>query len=162
MEAPIRSEVGQAGRAAWDPRLLVSIWVYAYSEGVGAAREVERRMRYEPGLRWLAGDDQINHHTLSDFRVAHQEALDELFAQLLAMLEQAGVLLLERVMHDGTKIRAQASRQTFRREKTLRERLRETRELVRQIGDPQEEPRNRSQREAAQQRARAKAALARR
>ncbi|MCP5117800.1 MAG: hypothetical protein GY953_43835, partial [bacterium] len=152
-EAPIRSEVGQAGRAAWDPRLLVSIWVYAYSEGVGSAREVERRMRYEPGLRWLAGDEQINHHTLSDFRVAHQQALDELFAELLAMLEEAGVLLLERVMHDGTKIRAQASNGSFRREKTLRERLAEARELVRMMDDPGAEPEHRSKREAAQQRA---------
>ncbi|MCP5111933.1 MAG: IS1182 family transposase, partial [bacterium] len=152
-EAPIRSEAGQAGRAAWDPRLLVSIWADAYSEGVGSAREVERRMRYEFGLRWLAGDEQINHHTLSDFRVAHREALDELFAELLAMLEEAGVLLLERVMHDGTKIRAQASSKTFRREQTLRKRLEEARELVRMMGDPRAEPEHRSKREAAQQRA---------
>jgi len=152
-EAPIKSEVGEAGRAAWVPRLLVSIWVYAYSEGVGAAREVGRRLRYEPGLRWLAGDEQINYHTLSDFRVAHRAALEELFAQLLAMLEAAGVLLLERVMHDGTKIRAQASGSGFRREGTLRQRLQEARELVRKMGDPREEPRHRSKREAAKERA---------
>ncbi len=57
----------------------------------------------------------MNHHTLSDFRVEHHQALNELFAQLLGMLEAGGLLSLERVMHDGTKIRAQAGADTFRR-----------------------------------------------
>ena len=52
----------------------------------------------------------------------HKAALDELFAELLALLEQAGLVSLEQVMHDGTKIRAQAGADWFRREKTLRER----------------------------------------
>ena len=41
---PIRSTTGSAGRAAWDPRLLVSIWVYNYSKGMGSARQIEREM----------------------------------------------------------------------------------------------------------------------
>lgn len=154
-EEPIRTERGGAGRPAWDPRLLVSVWVYAYSEGISSARQIERRMNHEPGLQWLTGLQVVNHHTLSDFRVAHQQALDELFAQLLGLLEQAGVIRLERVMHDGTKIRAQAGIDTFRREKTLRQRLEQAQELVRQMKDQEQEQQpGRSRREAAQQRAR--------
>src|SRR5437899_7557450 len=48
----IKTVQGEAGRAAWEPRLLVSLWVYAYSEGISSAREIERRMGYEPGFEW--------------------------------------------------------------------------------------------------------------
>jgi transposase len=65
----LKTEAGRAGRPAWDPRLLVSVWVYAYSEGIGSAREVERLLQYEPGFQWLCGLDSISHHTLSSFRM---------------------------------------------------------------------------------------------
>ena len=49
----IRSRQGEKGRPSTDPQLLVSVWIYAYSEGISSAREIERLMRYEPGLVWL-------------------------------------------------------------------------------------------------------------
>jgi len=104
----LKTEAGQPRRPAWEPRWLVSVWVYAYSEGIGSAREVERLMQYEPGFQWLCGLDVINHHTLSSVRVSQKKALDDLFAQMLGLLEKAELLNLERVMRDGTKIRAQA------------------------------------------------------
>jgi transposase len=149
----LHTAVGCAGRAAWDPQLLVSIWVYAYSEGIGSAREIERIMQWEPGLQWLSGMVAVNHHTLSDFRVEHKQALDKLFAELLAMLESAGVVSLEQVMHDGTKIRALAGADTFRREKTLRERLKEARALVALMGDPREDEATKDRKQAARERA---------
>lgn len=147
----LRGEEGGAGRPAWDPRLLVSIWVYCYSEQISSAREIERLMEYEPGLQWLSGLTVINHHTLSDFRVRHKAALDELLIRLLALLEEAGMISLERLMLDGTKIRAQAGGDSMRRRGTISRRLEEAREVIRQMGDPrQERP---SRREAAQRRA---------
>jgi transposase len=148
-----RTTVGCAGRSAWDPQLLVSVWVYAYSEGISSAREIERMMEWEPGLQWLGGMEKINHHTLSDFRVEHKQALDELFAELLAMLESAGVVSLEQMMHDGTKIRALAGADSFRREKTLRERLKEARAVLAQMGDPGAEAPANDRKKAARERA---------
>lgn len=149
----LRTQKGCAGRAAWDPQLLVSVWVYAYSEGISSAREIERLMEWEPGLQWLGALEAVNHHTLADFRVDHKEALDDLFAQLLALMESVGMVSLEQIMHDGTKIRAQAGVDTFRREKTIQERLKQAREAVDQMGDPREEQSSKSRREAAQERA---------
>jgi len=146
----LRTQAGCAGRPAWDPRLLVSIWVYAYSEGIGSAREIERLLEYEPGFQWLCGLNRINHHTLSDFRVKHKAALDELFAQMLALLEKEELLSLERVMHDGTKVRALAGSDSFRRHKTVEAHLARARQAVREMGDPRED---RDRREAARERA---------
>jgi transposase len=146
----VKTVAGSAGRPAWDPRLLVSVWVYAYSEGIGSAREIARLAQYEPGLQWLCGLAEINHHTLSDFRVEHKTALDDLFAEMLALLEKEELLSLERVMHDGTKIRAQAGSDTFRREKTVQDHLERARSVVAGMGDPRED---RDRREAARERA---------
>jgi transposase len=149
--APIKAVEGVAGREAWDPRLLVSVWVYAYSRGIGSAREVTRRCEYDPAFQWLTGMQEINHHTLSDFRVGHGAALDELFVEALGLLSVEGLITLERVMHDGTKIQASAGADSFRREKRIREHLEAAREQVVSMGDPREETtaRQRAARERA-------------
>ena len=64
----------------------------------------------------------------------HQPALDELFAQVLAVLIAEGLITLERVMHDGTKVNAQASGKSLRREPTLREHLEQARQRGRAMG----------------------------
>jgi hypothetical protein len=75
-----------------------------------------------------------------------------LFAQLLAILESAGLVNLEQVMHDGTKIRTQAGADSFRREKTLRERLKQAREVVAQMGDPRSDGPAQDRKQAARER----------
>jgi transposase len=150
---PLRTTQGCAGRPAWDPRLLVSLWIYAYSEGISSAREIERLMEWERGLQWLGGMEKVNCHTLSDFRVEHTAALDELFAGLLVALEKAGLVSLEQVMHDGTKIRAQAGADSLRREKTTRERLAEVRQAVQAMGDPRAEAPLKDRKQGARERA---------
>jgi len=108
---------GEAGRPAYDPQLLISLWIYAYREGVSSAREVARGCEYHPAYQWLRGWEVVNHHSLSDFRVEQQAALDELFAPVLGVLSADGLISLERVMHDGTKVKAQASGKWFRGER---------------------------------------------
>ena len=149
--APIEAVEGSAGRTPWDPRLLVSLWIYAYSRGISSAREIARRCSYEPAFQWLCGLGEINHHTLSDFRVAHDASLRELFVQVLGVLSSEGLVSLERVMHDGTKIKACAGVDSFRREERLKEHLEAARQQVEAMGDPgEEEPtRKRAGRERA-------------
>ena len=55
---PIEAVEGVAGRTPWDPRLLVSLWIYAYSRGISSAREIARRCTYEPAFQWLCGSRQ--------------------------------------------------------------------------------------------------------
>lgn len=135
----VRSAQHEVGRAAWDPRLLLSIWLYAYSEGIASARRIEEMMNYEPGLMWLAGLGVVNHHTLSDFRTAYGSELQELFAELLAQMEEAGLVRLDRLMVDGTKIRAQAGADTFRREATIASRLEQARQLLQELETAEED-----------------------
>ena len=135
----IESSVEEGGRPAFDPQLLISLWVYAYSQGIGSAREVARRCEYDPAFQWLTGWEEVNYHTLADFRVEKQQELDGLFTQVLAALSQEGLITLEQVMQDGTKIRAQASTRSYCQEETIREHLERARRRVVEMGDPRNE-----------------------
>src|ERR1700720_1744996 len=135
----IESSTEEGGRPAFDPQLLISLWVYAYSQGIGSAREVARRCGYDPAFQWLTGWEEVNYHTLADFRVEKQQELDELFTQVLAALSQEGLITLEQVMQDGTKIRALASERNYHGEGRIREHLERARQRVAEMGDPRNE-----------------------
>ena len=137
--AAIESVEGRAGRPSWDPQLMISLWIYAYSEGVSSAREISRLCEYHPAYQWLTGLKLINYHSISDFRVRFGEALRELFVQVLAVLASEDLITLERVMHDGTKIKACASGDTFRREGRVRAHLELACEHVREMEAAQDE-----------------------
>ena len=126
--------------------------MYAYSQGIGSAREVARRCEYDPAFQWLTGLEEVNYHTLADFRVEKQQELDELFTQVLAALSKEGLITLEQVMQDGTKIRALASSTKLSGEGTIREHLERARRRVAEMGDPRNEetsPKTRQARERA-------------
>src|SRR6266403_689180 len=135
----IESSAEEGGRPAFDPQLLISLWVYAYSQGIGSAREVARRCEYDPAFQWLTGCEEVNYHTLADFRVEKAQEFDELFTQVLAALSQEGLITLEQVMQDGTKIKAQASSRSYCQEETIREHLERARRRVAEMGDPRNE-----------------------
>jgi len=118
-----RAVEGSVGRSAISPHLLLSIWIYSYARGVSSARQISREMEHEPGLQWLARMEVVNHHTLSDFRVAHGSALQNLMEQVLGVLFSEGLVGLERVTQDGSKIRAQASKRSFLDRKHLQQSL---------------------------------------
>jgi transposase len=133
------SSAEQGGRPAFDPQLLISLWVYAYSEGIGSAREVARRCEFDPAFQWLTGLEEVNYHTLADFRVERQKELDELFTQVLGALSMEGLITLEQVMQDGTKIKALASTRSYQREATIQGHLERARQRVAEMGDPRNE-----------------------
>jgi len=126
----IAAREGKAGRPATDPKIFVALWLYATSEGVGSARQLARLCESQDAYRWLCGGVSVNHHTLGDFRVGHQEALDSLMTQVLAVMMQQGLVELERVTQDGTKVRASAGAASFRRQGSLEKCLEEARAQV--------------------------------
>jgi transposase len=139
LEAKIKAVEGRAGQSSLDPRLLMALWVYAYSEGISSARELSRMCGYEPGCQWLTGMQPVNYHTLSDFRVEHKEELDEIFVQVLGLLSAEGFIEMKRITQDGTKLRAHAGADSFRREERIRQHLQLAREQVEAMSSPESE-----------------------
>jgi transposase len=116
---PLRCRGSAPGRGATDPQLLVGLWLAAATRGVSSARELERLCEEDDPFKWMCGGVGVNHHTLSDFRVDHGKALDELFTSVLAMLIANNLVTVERISQDGLRVRASAGQNSFRKADTL-------------------------------------------
>jgi transposase len=123
--AEIRAVEHHAGNPAIDPRILLGLWLLATVQGVGSAREIERRCEEHTAYRWLAGGLTINYHTLSDFRTEQVAFLDQLLSSGVATLLHQQLIVLDRVAQDGMRVRASAGGSSFRRPSTLRKCLAE-------------------------------------
>src|SRR5258705_3062015 len=111
----IKAVEGQAGRPPIDPAILMALWLYATLEGVGSARAVARLCEEHDAYRWVCGGVAVNYHTLADFRVGSGAYLDEVLTTSVAALMAEGLVSLQRVAHDGVKVRASAGAGSFRR-----------------------------------------------
>lgn len=154
---PIQARAGEPGRNATDPRLLVALWLYAATRGVGSARELARLCTESRPYQWLCGGVSLNNHTLSDFRVGHAAALDELFTQVIASLVGKKLITVQRISQDGTRVRACCGASSMRRRERLRLLLKQARqhvqELKKLIDDPEQSAALSARKKAAMQRA---------
>jgi len=121
-EADYRDD-GQ-GRPAYDPRLLATLLLSAYSVGERSSRAIERRCREDVAFRVVACGLQPDHVTIARFRRRHAEALVGLFSGVLALCAEAGLVRVGLVAIDGAGIRANANRDRVVEESDLAEEAR--------------------------------------
>jgi transposase len=137
--AQIRAVEGSVGRAPIDPAILMSLWLYATLDGVGSARELDRLCDSCDAYRWLCGGVGVNHHTLGDFRVEHAQWLDSQLTRNVAALLSQGLVSMNRVAHDGMRVRAHAGAASFRRRETLEQLMQDAQAQVealkQEVGD---------------------------
>ena len=115
----IKAVERNAGRPPFDPATLLALWLYATIDGVGSSRILDGLCKMHMAYRWLCGDEPINYHTLSDFRTAHPEFLNDLLTDSVAVLIHEDLVTLNQVAQDGMRVRASAGTSSFRRGETL-------------------------------------------
>src|SRR4051794_12704395 len=130
LEDLVQARAHGPGQSAPSPRLLLSLWLYATTQGVGSARALARLCESDDAYRWLCGGVSLNYHGLSDFRTEHPELLERLLIENVASLSVAGVIDLDEVVQDGLRVRASAGAASFRRQKKLTKELRKAKRLV--------------------------------
>jgi transposase len=133
LEAAIKAREHTPGQAPPSPRLLLALWLYATSQGVGSARALARLCESHDAYRWLCGGVSVNYHGLADFRTGHPELLDRLVTENVATLSTTGVIDLDEVVQDGMRVRASAGAASFRRRKKLHKELRKAKRLVERL-----------------------------
>ena len=128
--------------------------------GSRQARELDRLCRESDPYRWLCGGVSVNYHTLSDFRVDHEAALDDLLTQMLAVLIQGQAVAVERIAQDGTRVRVSAGSNSFKKRETLeqaRQKARDHLAIIKRQAERLEETtvrRQKAQHRAAQEKLR--------
>lgn len=150
----IKAVEGHAGRPATDPRILVSLWIYASDERIASGRELYRRCYDCDPYKWLRGGVDLNYHTLSDFRTAHYQWLKEAVVENIATMRAESLAALDVLGQDGMRVRASAGNDSFKRAETLERLLQE----AEQQWDGLEEEFQQSEGSTAQQAAQERAA----
>jgi len=129
----IRAVEERAGRPPYDPRLLASLWILAYSQGISSGHEIERLCHYQPQYMWLTGCRPVSCTTLCEFRRIDPEAQRQMFAEVLGVMMDKGLVTLERAFQDGTKMQACASADTFRGQEKIEAKVIEARQWIEQL-----------------------------
>jgi transposase len=128
------------GRAAHDPAMMVALLLYAYATGDRSSRRIERRCHDDVAVRVITANQAPDHTTIARFRQRHERPLGELFGDVLELCAEAGLVQIDVIAIDGTKVHANASVQSNRDyEQIAREILAEAAETDRledeQFGD---------------------------
>src|SRR5436189_3021443 len=97
------------GRAAHDPKMMLTLLTYAYCVGERSSRGIERRCREDVAFRVICANQASDHATIARFRVRHEDALGDLFGQVLVLCGKAGIVDVGVIAVDGTKLAAAAS-----------------------------------------------------
>ena len=103
-------EEEERGQPPYHPRMMTKILIYGYCVGVFSSRRMQKKLSEDVGFRVLAAGNQPDFRTISDFRKLHLGALQGLFDQVLQIALQAGTMKLGRVVLDGSKVKANASK----------------------------------------------------
>ena len=92
------------------PGMMEALLLYAYSQGVYSSRRIARGCEERLDFQAVTALNRPDFRTISEFRRRHLTALGELFVQVLALCQKAGLVGLGHVAVDGTKLRANASK----------------------------------------------------
>lgn len=98
------------GAPPYDPRLLLKLLLFGYATGTFSSRRLERAAQEYVPCRYLTADQQPDHWTISEFRRRHLGTVKDLFAQVLDVCREAGLVKLGHAALDGTKVKANASK----------------------------------------------------
>ncbi len=97
------------GRAAYDPKMMVALLIYAYATGTRSSRKIETRLVEDVAFRFIAANETPDHATVARFAKDHEQELADLFEQVLRLAAEMGLVKVGLVALDSTRIKADAS-----------------------------------------------------
>lgn len=121
----IENEYSHIGRHAYSPRVLIKILLYGKIRGIRSSRELSRGCKENLRFIFLAQEEKPDFRTISDFRKRFLPQLAELLKQTVEIGFEEGLISLEHVAIDGTKVRANAGANSFKSPEALAKLLEE-------------------------------------
>ena len=117
----IHSFKGAAGRPSVDPRIMLTLWIYSIIDGNASARKLEELCQHHNVYKWICGGVLVNRTSLAEFRSTNPRKFDELLVSCLAVMVKSGLVSDSDFSQDGTRVKANAGMNSFRREDTLKQ-----------------------------------------
>lgn len=102
------------GASNYHPKMLLKVLVYGYIDKLYSSRRLEKATRENVNFMWLTGLRTPDHNTINRFRKGQlKDTVKDVFAAVLLLLLEEGLVRLEDYHLDGTKIESAANRYTF-------------------------------------------------
>ena len=102
------------GASSYHPRMLLKVILYAYLNNIYTSRKIEKAIKENIQYMWLSGQSFPDHNTINNFRGSRlKESIEDIFTQVVLLLNESGIVALKEVFTDGTKIESVANRYTF-------------------------------------------------
>lgn len=106
------------GAPAYPPLMLLKVLLLAYVEGVRSSRRIAERCVRDTHYMWLARMNRPDFHTICRFRRKHEVTIKDLFRQVVEACQKEGLVLLDHIAIDGTKLEANvSSKETYNKER---------------------------------------------
>jgi transposase len=118
----IDKKYSEKGCNAYHPKMLLKVLLYGYSLNIRSSRKIQREIKEDLVFMWLAGMQEPDFRTISDFRKDKVSDIKELFKQVLGTCKELGMVRCGRISLDGTKIEANSSRNKMTYRKSLNKR----------------------------------------
>jgi len=130
---PLIAQYPGGGSSAYNPVMMLKVLVYAYLDKIYTSRRIAKATRENINFMWLTGNVQLDHMTVNRFRSERLKGIiDDIFAEVIALLMKEGYIKFESYFLDGTKIEANAnkyswvwSKNTKRYKEALKKQVRE-------------------------------------
>jgi len=106
----IERRYSEIGCPAYHPKMLLKLLVYGYSMGIRSSRRIQRASQEDVVFMWLAGRQEPDFRTISDFRKDRLVDIKQIFRQVLELCYELGMVRCGKISIDGTKIEASSSR----------------------------------------------------
>lgn len=112
--APLIAAYESTGCSSYHPQMLLKVIVYGYVSNVYSSRKLETSCRENINFMWLSAMNYPDHNTINRFRgVRLKDTLRTIFEQVVFLLAEEGLLSINDIYTDGTKIEANANKYTF-------------------------------------------------
>ena len=108
------------GKPPYHPRNLAALYLYGMLHRLRSSRQLEDACHARLDVIWLMRGQMPDHSTIADFVGKHGKTLRKLFRDTLRVLIEAGLVTLSHVAIDGSKVEADAGKNSVRSEEKIR------------------------------------------
>jgi Transposase and inactivated derivatives len=115
----IEDSYSDLGCHAYHPQMLIKVILYGYCIGIRSSRRIQKEIQEDLVFMWLAGQQEPDFRTISDFRKDRIKDIKQLFNQVLVICYELGMVQCGKISIDGTKIEANSGRNKITYRKKL-------------------------------------------
>jgi len=131
---PLLKSYKGGGASIYHPKMMIKVLVYAYLNGIYSSRKIAKALREDINFMWLSGMNRPDFRTITLFRSSRlKPVIDKVFGSMVIFCQEQGYIKLENYFIDGTKIEADANRNSHVWAKNVKRYKGNTEEKIRQL-----------------------------